>query len=773
MFFVSQGEGGAGSHNITVQDAVFGNGGNDSVTFTDSDYLWWRGNLEDSLLLKNTYSIERGPGDDSSDISNLILQAGSPSARNAIGNDDSKGNYGQGSNYIVGNEFDNILDGGGVGGSLGLGTGVDVLIGGSGKDNFVVSGYTNSTSNEWAPSIIDYTEGPLAGKSVWISIDSVYTDADYVVVDDFEAGDNLELLGNASDYWIGAPVGDDIPPSFGSQNIAPFFGGPESLAKSFGIYTAGTPNLIAVVNLVGGLELDTLTLQLAFDPAPSNTVPTNSSFRNVLGWGTFWRLEGSSFAEYVNQPYVAADSFADLTSLVRSGDDTFIGGPLDDFYNGFGGNDSLLGGGGNDTLLGGPGNDSLFGEAGNDSLLGGEGADYLDGGIGDDIMIGGTGNDTYIVDSLVDTVLELPNEGTDKVISFVSGYELPANVEDLELAGLAVTGSGNVLDNRIFGNDLDNVLDGVAGNNTLDGGGGSNILRSGNGDDVYIVRSIDDIILDGGGVDTILSSVSFDLTNPNVNGGTGIEHLTYTGTASVSLLGNDLSNSIRGGAGDDTLEGRGGTNTLVGGFGDDFYILQANSTDFIVDTAGTDTVLVNGSLNLSTMAGGSNIENLLLTSSSGATLTGNTLDNLIRGNLGNDFLSGEAGNDTLIGTSATGLGEIDTLIGGAGADLFVLGTASSVFYNGPGASDYALIRDFNVEQGDQLQLNNRSTYLFGANNIFGPGIGGANSYLYNDINLDGEIDAGDRLIVAISATGGAGEDKNLIASDLAKIVVYV
>jgi Ca2+-binding RTX toxin-like protein len=513
-------------------------------------------------------------------------------------------------------------------------------------------------------------------------------------------------------------------------------------------------------------------LQLAFDPAPSNTVPTDSIFRDVLGFGTFWKLEGSSFADYVNQRYVAADSFANLTSLVRSGDDTFIGGPLDDFYDGFGGNDSLLGGGGNDTLLGGPGNDSLFGEAGNDSLLGGEGADYLDGGLGDDILIGGTGNDTYIVDSLGDTVLELPNEGTDKVISYVSGYVLPANVEDLELAGLAVAGSGNVLNNRIFGNNLDNVLDGVAGNNTLDGVGGSNILRSGDGNDVYIVRSTADIIQDSGGVDTILSSVSFDLSNPNVNGGTGIEHLTYTGTASVSLIGNDLSNSIRGGSGNDTLDGRGGTNTLIGGAGNDFYILQANSSDLIVDTAGTDTVLVNGSLNLSTLAGGSNIENLLLTSSSGATLTGNTLNNLIRGNLGNDFLSGGAGNDTLIGTSATGLGEIDTLIGGVGADLFVLGTASSVFYNGPGASDYALIRDFNVEQGDQLQLNSGATYLFGGNNIFGPGVGGANSYLYNDINLNGSIDVGDRLIAAISASGGSGADKNLIDADLAKIAVY-
>jgi len=132
MFYVSQGFGTNDfSQEILFGDAVFGNGGNDTVTFTDSDYLWWSGHLESSLLLKNRYTI-------ADDISNLILQAGSPSARNATGNHSSAGNYGVGSNAIQGNEFDNVIDGGGVGGEDGTGVGADILIGGSGKDNFVV-----------------------------------------------------------------------------------------------------------------------------------------------------------------------------------------------------------------------------------------------------------------------------------------------------------------------------------------------------------------------------------------------------------------------------------------------------------------------------------------------------------------------------------------------------------------------------------------------------------------------------------------------------------
>jgi Ca2+-binding RTX toxin-like protein len=228
MFFVSQGVGGS-SHDISLEDAVFGNGGNDTITFTDSDYLWWTGHQENALLAKNGYAI-------AGDISNLILQAGAPSARNATGNKTSTGNYGEGSNYIQGNEFDNIIDGGGVGGQNELGTGVDVLIGGSGKDNFVVSGYTDSTSNTWAPSIFDYNGRPFSWLFRMEKEYSVYIDADYAVIKDFEAGDSLSLKGGVADYWIGAaPEGDDIPKTF-DNNIPPL----EDLNKPnptrFGIY---------------------------------------------------------------------------------------------------------------------------------------------------------------------------------------------------------------------------------------------------------------------------------------------------------------------------------------------------------------------------------------------------------------------------------------------------------------------------------------------------------------------------------------------------------
>jgi hypothetical protein len=156
--------------------------------------------------------------------------------------------------------------------------------------------------------------------------------------------------------------------------------------------------LVAVVNLVGGLSLDTLNLQLPDDfvPISDTKVLTDSPNRKFLGWGTFWKLEGSNFADYVNKPYTQNNSYASISQIFLSGDNLLQGGSTNDLLNGYDGNDTLLGGNGNDTLLGGNGQDSLLGQAGNDSLLGGDGFDFLDGGDGNDTLLGGYGSDTLL-----------------------------------------------------------------------------------------------------------------------------------------------------------------------------------------------------------------------------------------------------------------------------------------------------------------------------------------------------------------------------------------
>jgi hypothetical protein len=54
-----------------------------------------------------------------------------------------------------------------------------------------------------------------------------------------------------------------------------------------------------------------------------------------------------------------------------------------------------------------------------------------------------------------------------------------------------------------------------------------------------------------------------------------------------------------------------------------------------------------------------------------------------------------------------GTGEVDTLIGGAGKDIFYLGSSKITFYLGGGSTDYALIKNFDTAQ-DRLYLQGNS-----------------------------------------------------------------
>ena len=98
------------------------------------------------------------------------------------------------------------------------------------------------------------------------------------------------------------------------------------------------------------------------------------------------------------------------------------------------------------------------------------------------------------------------------------------------------------------------------------------------------------------------------------------------------------------------------------------------------------------------------------------TLIGAALNDTLTGGKGSDSLDGGAGDDILIGIDPTdanlGLSEIDTLTGAAGNDLFVLGDASGVFYNGgdrtiQNTGDYAFITDFGT--GDKIQLRGQAS----------------------------------------------------------------
>ncbi len=257
---------------------------------------------------------------------------------------------------------------------------------------------------------------------------------------------------------------------------------------------------------------------------------------------------------------------------------------------------------GNDTLFGTAGSDQIYGFGGDDILNGGGGSDTLDGGIGADTMNGGTGNDTYIVDNPGDVVNENPGEGTDTVRALLASYALTADVEHLRFIGVGnFTGTGNALNNDIYGgagndtlsggdghdylagNGGDDSLYGGLGHDTLAGGIGADTMAGNDGNDAYVVDNVGDVVTElmGEGADIVYSLLATYTLAAQV------ESLQWNGSGSFTGTGNWLPNTIYGGGSDDILSGAGGNDELRGSAGND--ILNGDDgDDLLVGSSGAD-----------------------------------------------------------------------------------------------------------------------------------------------------------------------------------------
>lgn len=292
-------------------DAIQGGGGSDWVIFTASDYFW--SGLPGATTNPRLYTLQR-------DIANLKLQDGNPIARHGLGNQTSAGNQSgsklgreTGSNQIVGNEYDNILNGGGVGGASGNGVGVDVLTGGAGADTFTIApnNYRDSSSNKAAE--LGGTPLNLAGTVIRYSVNQNATDADYVVLRDFNAseGDLIDLgiksTTELEGYLIGAaPSSFDVGNIKGTITINP---------NHFGLYSwAGDnsmPNLVAEVYYTGapltlgapattgnGNQITGATGEVGGNTFVAGPVPP-ADFANFAGMGAMYRLDQSNLADSI------------------------------------------------------------------------------------------------------------------------------------------------------------------------------------------------------------------------------------------------------------------------------------------------------------------------------------------------------------------------------------------------------------------------------------------------------------------------------------------
>jgi Ca2+-binding RTX toxin-like protein len=117
-------------------------------------------------------------------------------------------------------------------------------------------------------------------------------------------------------------------------------------------------------------------------------------------------------------------------------------------------------------------------------------------------------------------VSELGGSGNFDLVQATVDFTLPDGVEELELYGTAIRGTGNSLGNFIQGNREHNLLSGMGGNDELEGQAGRDRLNGGTGNDTLMGGTGNDRLAGGTGRDAFLFDSRLNATS-NVDAITG------------------------------------------------------------------------------------------------------------------------------------------------------------------------------------------------------------------------------------------------------------
>jgi serralysin len=474
-----------------------------------------------------------------------------------------------GDDYLLGGTGNDTLDGG---------LGKDRMLGGLGDDGYVV--------DNLGDRVIE-----LAGQGT----DTVSSSIGYTLGANLE---NLVLTGSAALGGAGNELANRLTANAAGSRLYGY-GGEDTLIGGTGNDQLDGGSGVDL--MIGGFGDDTYYVDDARDVVIELANQGGDLVRSAITYTL-----GANLEKLILTGTADIDGTGnELANRIfgNAGANRLNGGAGDDYLDGDAGNDTMAGGTGNDTyivnalgdqvielagqgtdtvsssigytlganlenlvltgtaVIGGGGNElanrltanavgsRLYGYGGNDTLVGGAGGDQLDGGSGADTMSGGAGDDSYIVDDARDVVVELAGQGLDVVRSSIS-YTLGANLEKLVLTGTAnLDGTGNALDNRLFGNAGANRLDGGAGDDWIEGGAGSDTLTGGAGADLFVLApGCGNVVVTdfGAGADRlVLSAFHAELPGMSVTqaGANTVLHfaagesITLLGVASVTLWG--------------------------------------------------------------------------------------------------------------------------------------------------------------------------------------------------------------------------------------------
>ncbi|MCC6469976.1 MAG: matrixin family metalloprotease, partial [Alphaproteobacteria bacterium] len=705
-------------------------------------------------------------------------------------------------NVISGSSLAETLNGQGGNDTIGSGAGNDYIDGGTGADT--MGGLTGDDTY-----VLD-NASDIVLENAGEGTDTVISGLSYTLTADVE---NLTLSGTAI-AGIGNGDSNAIAGN-GSNNTLIGNGGNDTLDGGMGNDT-----------LIGGTGDDTYVVDSASDVVTENAGEGTDLLMSAV---TVSALDGNL------ENVILTGGFSNTNATGNAGNNTIIGNAGNNTLAGGDGNDVLDGTRGTDTLIGGMGDDTylfnsstdivalvensgegtdwirssidvvsvaanienveltgissilVWGNSADNILLGNSGNNNLRGGAGNDTMAGGAGNDTYQIDSPLDVIVEVANNGIDTVQSLLAtAYTLDANFENLFLAGTGTVGIGNAADNTIVGTYNgpfagSNTLYGLDGNDTLWGGSSYDTLYGGNGDDVihdtggsggvgdtfvggagndtYYTSDYTHVMIEdaGEGTDTLVLS-PFHGGLPTVNAvlQANVENLILGGGDSHSASGNAGNNVLIGNAGANSLAGLVGNDTLDGGDGDDMLNGGADN-DVLIGGAGADVAVFSGS-----RAGYSIVKSgngdVIVTGADGTdlvqsteflqfsdqTLSVSSLPSLVQGTAGNDVLNGGLNNDAI-----DGLAGADTMTGLGGDDTYYVDNPGDlVVEQSGGGTD--LVRS-TVHHG--LAANVENLELLGTADLAGAGNALINILTGNSgNNILNPLGGADTMI------GGAGND---------------
>uniref|UniRef100_UPI003B9C88E5 beta strand repeat-containing protein n=1 Tax=Novosphingobium sp. TaxID=1874826 RepID=UPI003B9C88E5 len=355
-----------------------------------------------------------------------------------------------------------------------------------------------------------------------------------------------------------------------------------------------------------------------------------------------------------------------------AGDDTLVGGGGLDQINGDDGNDTITGsdgvvdpsydiygnlqqgqgdqiygGSGDDQILAGAGHDYVSGDDGNDTLSGEDGDDHIETGTGQDVVYGGAGNDRiYAYDYSEggsDTLYG--GEGNDRIEAASAGSQVHGDAGNDQLLSV----NSSAID--WFGGDGDDTFQQQNGNNAAD------TMTGGAGYDTYVLSygfgGVEDVITDFQMIDSGNGSDTIDLRNFLSSG--YLNNYDYgtnpfqTGHMQLVQDGADVLLQVDSSAGGESWQ------TML-------RLTNVDLNDWQIGNL-TPALARNGTV-LSTLSG-SEGDDYLFGTGEMDTINGGEGADRVFGDWGDDVLNGEAGDDLLDGGEGA-----DQLFGGDGNDVF-------------------------------------------------------------------------------------------------------